>query len=226
MPFDNARYQSLIERASFRFEPFRGTIQDLSSAQRTMSFVGSPSFCLVNGLPALRQNAAGDGATSGAVAAAVDVTGSYSIEILGGHMIDGIPIFGQGASNAGGFAFYYSGSVLTYKCVVEMYSSAGPGVMRNGQSNVNTYPMRRTIHTLISVSGGGATGTLAINGVPSTFTMGGAGVVTNIAANRAITFWANTGRTGTTILRLYPFALTNSDATCLYGAARSLVGDI
>lgn len=226
MAFDVQRFTSLRERASFNVEAYKGTFQDQSPAQRTMTVVGTPTFDRINGLPCLKQNANADGATSAAVAAAVDVTGSFSIEILGRQMVDGIPIFGQGGSNIGGFVCYYSGSVLTYKLVVEMYTSVAPGVVRNAQSNVNTYPLGRLIHTALSITTGGAVGSLWINGVPSTFTMGGAGVVTNIAVNRAIAFWSNTGRTESSIIRLYPFALANADVAALYGAAKSLVGEI
>jgi hypothetical protein len=89
-------------------------------------------------------------------------------------------------------------------------------------------PQHQWGHFVLSSVSGGASGLAWRNGVPFVLTRAvGAPPAVNIVAETLRVAHCLAGSENSyLIIRQYPFAATNSDATCLYGAARSLVGDI
>ena len=225
MPADQDRYRSLIARAAFNAEFFRGTIQDLSAAQRAMTFVGAPSFGMINGLPCLKQNAAGDYTTSAAIPAVLDVTASWSIEALFSPGPGTIATILQqvGAANAGGFSFQWrnTGGDVDVILVYLFDLAAGPRLL---YSNNGVFTRYSTRHAIISGINGGASGKMWLNGVPIVCNLFGAAAPANIAVNRALTTLVGPVITTASLIRVFPFALTNADATCLAEQAKLLVG--
>jgi len=225
MAFDQNRYFSLIQRAAFDASFYKGTIQDLSSAQRAMSFVGAPTFGRVNGHPCLKQNATGEGCTSGAVLGVVDMAASWTIETLHRQDVgDSWLCRWAGPASAGGFLqsnFAAGGRILVYE-----YDAAGVPQRQLFSPAGGVTPPNKTLHTLTSSIAAGTSGRMWFNGIPQVVTLIGAGVPVNPVAS-PVGFGMSGGAGGLAtemILRVYPFALTNEDATCLAEAAKELVG--
>lgn len=231
MPYDQDRYNSLISRAAFDCSFYKGTIQDQSPARRAMIFVGSPSFCLINGLPALRQNAAGSGAQSAAIPQILDLSGTVSIEAVyrpilraGGYH----PLIAQ-SSGAAADGFMFEDDPVTGDAYFLLFN--GGAIARQIRA---TTPVTRGFlsHAIITSGNGAATGSAWVGGIPTSVVLGGAGAAVNtagavVAVAGAPTVWSGSnGLQDTVLIRAYPFALTNSDAACLYGAAKSLIGEV
>ena len=223
MAYDQQRYRALVQSAAVNYEFWRGTIQDQSSRGLAMTPVGNPSWGRVNGRPALKQNAAGDGVTSGNVANIVDVTGSFSVEGFFTPMILGanFPLRQWLGGGSGGFALthdYGGGRSALY-----LLNNVG-GVARTITMAAGTHPAGVLRHVLIVSLAGGISGYCWMNGIPVGPVFIGAGVAANIAANAAVAAGAGTGLMSSLLIRAYPFALGNEDVTCLAAAAESLVG--
>ena len=224
MAYDQNRYQSLIQRAAFNAEFFRGTIQDLSSAQRAMSFVGAPTFGRVNGHPCLKQNAAGDRVTSGAVPMAVDVLGDFFLEVTfslstGGQWANLLTQGGVG----GGFTAYWVSA--TQEARLYLFTAAGAYAEQINTPFGSILPSRR-YHLLMQSLAAGTNGRVTINGVHVAPVLMLAGVVA-AGVNPVITTAgsSNAGcRQNVSTSRLWRGQYTNEDATCLAAAAESLVG--
>jgi hypothetical protein len=225
MGYDQDRYNSLISRAAFDCSFYKGTWQDLSPARRTMTAVGSPSFTMVNGLPALRQNAVGDGSTSAVVPAIVDPSGAFSIEVCGA-------VYGPAAATwgyflrqqtLGGFFAYVDPS--TQRFLVATNTAAG-ALARTLQSPVGSFPRATQRHLIMSSTSGATAGLSWVAGVPGAVTLGGAGVSAPCNPAAVIVMaQSDVGvRVQSLIIRVFPFALTNEDCAALYGAARALTG--
>jgi len=219
MAYDQNRYQSLIQRAAFNAEFFRGTIQDLSSAQRAMSFVGAPTFGRVNGHPCLKQNAAGDGVTSGNVANIVDVTSPFFLEAIFGVFPGDLPcyIIQQGVATFGGFIWYWSASGRLYQ--LEIYDAAA-GAARTLSTPVDSQPARTLRHALFAVSPLSAL--TWINGIPVTPLVTNTRVPTNCAPRPLRVLATLGGGCQAMIARVWQGTPTNEQVNDLYQAAREL----
>lgn len=222
--YDVDAYSALVQRASFRFEGWKGTIQDQSTAQRAMSYVGSPRFQRVGNVVGLVQNAVADGITSGNVASVVDVTAAFTLEIYGIGYVTGTDfVIGQlGAGNAGGFICYRQGPANN-RITCELYTIAGASA-RTLASPIGSTILGSLFHCVLSSSAGGTAGAVWLGGIPSVVTLAGAGVAANHAGTRPIiAAGGNGGIQGSFIIRAYPFALDNSQAACLAAGAANLV---
>ena len=82
MPVDQDRYRSLIARAAFNAEYWRGTAQDLSSAQRVVVINGTLRFVPYGSVVGATMRAAADYTYRDNVPALVDATASFSLETL------------------------------------------------------------------------------------------------------------------------------------------------
>jgi len=217
------RYNSLISRCSFNAEFFRGTWQDLSPAQRTMTPVGSPSFGKLAGWPCLKQNAAADGTTSAVVPAVVDLAGSWSAEAI---LIPGpgttLNIITQlGAGNAGGFQIQWRNTGGDVN-LLAVYQYDIAGVVRLFYTNIGAFVRYTPGHLLFSSINNGASAKFWINGIPAVANAFGAGVPANIGANRSIVVGTGAAIASFLFVRLLPFAFTNEDATACYQQAHIL----
>jgi hypothetical protein len=222
MAVDWDRYNRLRESASFNCEFFRGHIQDCSKSRLAMSFVGAPSWTMVNGLPALRQNANGDRAESAAVAALVDVTGPFFVELLTRVDVPGVNYTMRQIVN-GGFTTYRDTSPQVR---LLLYTNAGAIARHIIVGAVGANPDRVLQHIIVGASGGGTVGIGWTNGVPTAISYAGAGVAASSAAAVVSACGGNTGRNTTLIARVWQGTPTNEDATCLYQAAKSLIGEV
>jgi hypothetical protein len=225
MAVDWDRYNRLRESASFNCEFFRGHYQDCSKNARAMTAVGSPSWTMVNGLPALVSPA---GIVSGNVAALVDVTTSFAIEILyrrGPESgANGMIVSQQMAGNTYGFSMFYQGGNGRFLSQVAN-AGGGDGLVYYG----GTLERGATNHSIHCIRSAGTAGSIWYGGVPVTTTVAAAVAPLNITAPSPVRL-LNAGygaqNAACLLVRVYPFALTNSDCAALYGAARSLVGEI
>jgi len=221
MPVDQDRYRSLIARAAFNAEFFRGTISDLSSAQRAMTFVGSPTWGRLNGFPILKKNAAADGTTSAAVAPVLDVTGSITFEGL--FVADDVfmPVMFRQVGGTGGVSFGNLSGVNRGE--VYLLDAAGAGA-RFVMTAIGALPAHRPRHLIISSIDGGTSGLVWINGVPSTCTLALAGVAASPPVSVVTTLGAVSAAGQAMISRCWPFLFTNEDAVCIAEQAKLLVG--
>jgi hypothetical protein len=189
-----------------------------------MTAVGAPTWSMINGLPALRQNAYGDGCTSGAVLNVVNMAGSWTIETV--HRQDtGDSWFSRwtGPASAGGFhLFNFSAGT---RIGLYEFDAAGAVQRQIFSPAGSIVPAARTVHYLVSSVTAGTSGRTWINGVPVVATLAGAGVPVNPVAS-AVGFGmaGGVGFATAVLMRIYPFALTNEDASCLYQQAKILTG--
>lgn len=223
--FDKDRYQSLISRCAVDFSFYKGTYQDLGPKRLATTAVGTPGWVMLNGLPCLSQSAAADGATSAAVAAIVDVTGALTVEWCGKPRIAGVgtnTLLAQ-VGATGGFALRWDCTNSVF--VLALYNNAGV-LARSITTPAASAVLNRTTHLVITSATGGTVGTAMINGVQVAATLGGAGVAANIGANSAVVVGGGVGFASTVLARAGTTAYDNADKTCVYGAAKSLVGEI
>lgn len=226
MPVDTARYNSLISRAAFNMEAWRGTYQDLSANRLAMTAVGTPTWGVVNGLPCLKQGTVGDGATSATVQRIVDVTGSFTVEwLFSAQYVDGNDnfIIRQG-TGGGGFGIYVATpGAGQFRAVLVIYDAAAAAA-RYVYYNPGL-PLFWQYHMIYNPRTGGTSGATWINGTPVTTTLAGAGVSANIAVDRVVTVGVGAGGLKEfSIMRVFPFSLGNEDVTVLYEQAKILTG--
>jgi hypothetical protein len=219
MPFDNARYNSLIARASFDCSFYKGTIQDLSPARRAMSFVGAPSWTMVNGIPALKQ-AAGGYITSVATPSVINSTLPFFVELLYQPYAPGdYPMFQVAA---GGWTVYYNNPAIGQLGLFTYTAAPANGRFINAPGVA--YP-GQLAHHVGYIDPVGLGGLWWKNGVPV------ATVFTNtnppaVCANTAFRVCGGGAASSSIsmIARVWQGTPTNSDAQVLYQAARSLTG--
>ena len=226
MPFDVDRFLKLRESAVFNCEFWRGHYQDLSRNQYAMAWsAGATEWEQLNGLPVITLHT-NRTVRTGLVPAVIDTTGAFSFEwlIRVARVNFAFADWQAGAGNNGGFLVYQNGNNL----VPTFFNAAGAT-----RTAVFTLPggSQTWFHCVWSCpSMVGATSTYYINGIPYTATHAGAVVPTNIVANRNFDIGAIGGspnvRSTLGRNRLYGSALSAEDATCLYGAARSLIGEV
>lgn len=221
MAFDVNRYNSLISRCSFNMEAFRGTFQDLSPAQRTMTAVGTPGWSKIAGLPCLKQNAVADGATSGNTDSPVDVTGTFTVEAIIAGNTSGTDFIlrSTGAGNFGGFV----ASRQTERMAITLYTAAGAGA-REVVTPAASVPLGYARHILLASVAGGTAGLGWVNSIPVAVTLLGAGLAANHAGARPIIVNGNAGLQSLLLIRCWQGAITQEDVAALYGAAHVLTG--
>jgi hypothetical protein len=221
MPFDNARYNSLIARASFDCSFYKGTIQDQSKSRLAMTAVGSPTWTMVNGLPALRQNAAGDQVRSGAVASVVETsTQPYWVECVwrNGATTTAYALY---QFNGGGWTAYADGANRTFS--LGSLTAAG-ALARYCFPAVGSAPTHKPTHFVACLNPVALSGLCWVNGVPTAVTfVNAAPPVTCAATNLIVSSQAGSALT-TCLSRVWQGTPTNADAAALYGAARALTG--
>ena len=228
MPLDQQRYRALVESAAVNFDFSRGTIQDLSPAGRAMSFVGAPTWARVNGRPCLNQNAINQGATSGVVGPVVDVTGSFSVEVLLQAGVEtpvpsvNVPLY-QATAGVGGFAFQLRTGAGWWTAYMDLFGLGG-GVQRRLTMPVDSWPWdTKPRHGIIVSRNATSDGLAWLNGIPRAVVVTLIGPLANIV-NQTVLVGADRGMCIYSLVRAYPFALTNEDAACLAEAAREMVG--
>ena len=208
------RYNSLISRCSFNAEFFRGTWQDLSPAQRTMTAVGAPTWSMINGLPAL-QGSAGNGATTAAVASIINTTQPFWVEVCFRWPASVTFVYVMFQQSAGGWSLACNGAQL------QLYTyTAVPANARYITSPASSFRYNTQHHAIAYIDPVGLTGMFWINGVPvaATFTNTNPPVV---CANTTF----RTGTTqGTAIARVWQGTPSNEDAQACYQQAKLLVG--
>lgn len=226
MRYDQDRYQSLIKSAAFDCSFYKGTIQDLSKAQRPMTFAGTPTWGRIGCLPALKQNSTGDAATSGNVAPLVDVTGTFTVEAIVLGLLDGTDqlLLNWGVGGAGGFVFMRQSTFTRVN--ITLFTIAG-AVARELSSPVGSVPMLKPMHCLMTSVTGGTAGLFWINGQPAAVTLAGAGLAANYVGTRPILAGGgNAGLQITALVRGWLGALSNDDVDALHGAAHELTGGL
>lgn len=232
MSVDWGRYNDLQARAAFAMNAYSGSYQDQSKNRLAMTAVGTPGWTQVNGWPALSGCSNGIGVNSGAVANIVDVTSSFSVESICTSTTQGLsPVIRQQSVGGGGLQFYCDMATpgVGYYAMI-LYTAAG-AVARTLYllPAMAALVSTKHAHLVMVCNNGGATATFFVGGVPIAGTLVGAGVAANSGAALVRVLGAGGGSTGNmtaSLIRAYPFALTNADASCLYGAARSLVGEV
>ena len=224
MAYDQQRHRALVQSAAVNYEFWRGTIQDQSSRGLAMSFVGAPTFGRVNGHPCLKQNAAGDCVTSGAVPMAVDVLGDFFLEVTFCVSTGGLKanLLTQGGVG-GGFTTYWVSA--TQQVLLYLFTAAGAAAGQIYTPVGSILPSRR-YHLLMQSLAAGTNGRVTINGVHVAPVLMLAGVAAAGVNSVIITAGhSNAGcRENISTSRLWRGQYTNEDATCLAAAAESLVG--
>jgi hypothetical protein len=216
---DQDRYRSLIARAAFNAEFFRGTIQDLSAAQRVMTFVGSPRWSKLASWPCLKQNAANDGAVSAVVASIVDTTQAFWVELLIVPPFTASTLLLQ--FNAGGWRCYYDG---TSQLLYLLTTTAVGGNARYCNSSVGSVPVRRPVHAVLGLDPVGLSGRIFLNGVPAVtaFVNNAPPVLCAAAILNVCGVGGESMRS--MIARVWQGTPSNEDCQALYQQAKLLVG--
>jgi hypothetical protein len=227
MPFDVQRYNRLIASTAADFSFYTGSIQDRSSAQRTMTLVGGPSWTPVNGLPCFSQRANADGiATTGVVPRVLDLTGSIFFEIVLRPTVEAAAnyLVYQVDGTTTGLAVFYQPNAGNRDVRIYLYNAAA--VARRVIGPAASAPVGALRHHLIGSVAGGTSGLVWTNGIPGTPILLGAGAAANIAAPTQLTAAGSggTGRQDSLIIRAWQGVPVHEDAQCLYQAARSLTG--
>ena len=222
MAFDQQRYSRLIASAAFNAEFFRGTIQDQSSRGLAMTFAGAPTWTRVNGKPAISQ--AGSSAnyvlSTAAVASLVDLTGTFSLELLfcASAIERDRPIQQIDGTNTGIIAQRESASTS----YVYLYS--GGAVVRSIGTPAGATAASLIHHLVFTSVAGGTSGYVWHRGIPLAAALSGAGAAANPAAS-VVRLGLGASRLGRTlVVRLWQQAFGNPDANCLAEAAREMVG--
>lgn len=224
MAVDQDRYRALIARAAFNAEFWRGTIQDLSPAQRAMSFVGAPTWGRINGNPCLSQRANADGVTRAAENPLIDVTGPFFVELcVINHIAGNLSYIRHGGVGATG-GWKLTWDPANERASLDLFTAAGAVARTVYNPNNSLAPRNKPFHTIMATALGGTTGACWTAGLPAVATLAGVGVA---AAAPAINLYAGgfgTGLCDSLIIRVWSGVPTNADATCLAEQARLLVG--
>ena len=228
MPVDQDRYNRLLASTAFDASFYTGSIQDRSRYQRAMTFVGAPTWTKINGWPALSGLVNGDGTTSANLPLVLDVTQTFSVEIL--TLVSGVSGNYTTAWRQTGAGFFGGAEIQVVsrangiQLYATVYDAAG-AVARQILSPNPSFAYRTAAHGLMTYIAGGGAGRCWINGVPTAVTLAGAGVPFNLAPPRPIISGGAGYWTGTYLLvRVWQGDTTNEDATCLAEQAKLLVG--
>jgi hypothetical protein len=223
--YDEARYQSLIQSALFRVDPWMGTIQDLgtnkyptsaSAAARIVRYGSTQSW--ING---------GDSTsiTTAAVPAIVNCTQPFSVEwkwSMDRYAV--LPWVMQQRNNVAG---NWGGLILYHYAVAGLGMYVYTGVGAATRSWQMTVPVNRCYHGVVSVDTSVAAGNgyCWVNAAPVATAAAGVGPGVSCPVDTVVTtFGANAGdQVRGLLLRVYQRALDNEDVACLCAAASSLV---
>lgn len=219
--FDKARYQSLIERATFNCEFWRGTYQDLSPSRLAMTAVGTPTWGKVNGLPCLKQRASGDRVQSGVVPSVVDTaTSSYWVEsIWSPHTA--VTSYALYQFNGGGWTAYSDGANRTV--AIGSLTAAG-ALARYCFPAAGSTPLNRPTHVVLWIDVVGLSGRAWINGIPHAVTFVNAAPPVACASTKLLVSAQGGGSLQTLLSRVWQGTPSNEDVAALYGAASVLTG--
>jgi len=224
MSFDTTKYNNLIARAAFDASFNKGTWQDLSRNKTATITNGPLMWSPISGQPALSMPV-GIGVASTAVPAILDVTQSCAIEVLLSRISSISVGYNIRQCNVGpirGFVSYNSGVSFVFA----FYDAAG--LYRS--YTIAALQSSALYHIVLSCNNVAVTGSGWSNGIPISVTVASAGVIpVNIVGSAIIDLiaFAATQPFRFGLVRLFPFALTNDDATCLYQASRTLTnGDV
>lgn len=223
--WDKARYADLISRCAFDMSAYKGTFQDLGPRRLAMTAVGTPGWTSVNGLPALSHTANTQGCRSAAVAAVVDCLGAFFVELLFREDLYSVSS-GQWLVqyNAGGWDI--SPDEGNTRIAMRLYTNAG-ALARTMNTAVGSVAIRRVTHAILALSNSGLAGAAWINGVPTSVAFINTGAPAAVAGVATFTCCGNwLERNTNMIARVWQGTPSNADAACLFGAARSLVGEI
>ena len=226
MPFDVARYNDLIARATFDASFYKGTWQDVGRNRFAMQPNNSPGWTQMNGLPMMSMPATNNYPYSVLQAPQfVDVTGTFFVEWLcchrrgtGYHR----PISHFDAD--GGFA---SGTYMTNGYVgLQLFRAGGAWAVELYTAN-SVAKYNQPIHVIIESTNAGASGKCWVRGLPVALNRASAGPAVNSAAAYIRSGSTDGSAVGDVMLsRVWTGACSNADATCLYGSAKSLVGEV
>lgn len=219
MTYDVGRYNSLISRAAINWEYFRGHYQDMGPNRYhcTIGGAGIGDWSIVNGLPARRNNT-GCPVMTPAIASVVDATGAFSVEfVAAGSHRDGILVLSQ--ELAGGW--YCSSAAGNYYLATRTAAMGLGRYIAFGTSAAQ----KSTDHYAATINTAALTGAAWRNGVPIAVAFVNLGVPSNSAVRAVYGHFPSLVGTQIGVLdRAYPFALTNEDAACLFGAAHAMFG--
>lgn len=218
MAVDQDRLARLLASAAFDARYYEGHIQDRSRNQRPMTFVGAPTWGRINGWPCLKQNAAGEGATSDVVAPVLDTTQAVSFEIVMEQWVAGYTVAVRQRPGNGGWSFDYDQP--NNRLAVSLYDAAG--VLARGAFPVGLGGRRPTSY-IVSFAAGGLTPAAWFNGIPVAGAAFGAGVPA-IGANAVCAIGLTAGINRFMIIRCWQGALTSEDCSCLAEQAKLLIG--
>jgi len=211
--YDVDQYQSIVGRATFNCEFWRGTIQDLSYNRLTMTSTGR-----LTRYGSYQKFSGGQAASTTNPGSLVDLTGTFSVELLSQPptSVIGSATFQQ-TSAVGGF-YFYNHSIGWYG--LYLLNAAG-ALAVTLTTNAGTLEWGKKKHIILTSVSGGASGLGWINGQPVAVTrtlLAGpaANVVTaQVVHTESVTAWNS-------ISRAYPLAMNNDDAGVLYAAAQNL----
>jgi len=229
MAFDQNRYFSLIQRAAFDASFYKGTIQDLSSAQRAMSFVGAPTWARVNGRPCLSLRGGAYVRTTVAVAPVIpDLTAQVAYEALfvmpsATGLIDYL-FHQQGAAPGGGVSLGVFDTTLANQNIYMHGIPAGGGNGRYLAVAAGSCPNGRMAHVVQTAENTFTSGRAWVNGIARTVTLSDFNppAVSLVATIRAGGYGFLVPH-GVMIVRVWQgVTFTNEDAQVLYQAAREL----
>lgn len=231
MSYDQERYRSLTLRAAVAFDLFRGTYQDLSQSRRPCTIVGS-RWVRANNYPFLSQRAVADGCSTAAVAACVDVTGSFWCEAVlyprdattGEGLGRNIILAQYDGVNGGGFRFIWDFTPGNNYFLLDLFDAAA-NIARSISTPVGSVVTHVPYHVIVASQAGGTAGQAWIKGVPVVATLGGAGVTANIPTTATIIH--GTGLEGLSdcgLARATVGQPSNLDVSALWGACRDDLG--
>jgi len=216
-------YKELCDQAVVNFEFWTGDIQNRGTAAMAMSVVGTPYFQRIGKMVGLTQKALADGITSGNVAAILDVTGTFTLEMAVIGYVSGTDfiLINVGAGSAGGFVCYRQGPANN-RVTCELYTIAGASA-RTLVLPVDSSPLGFAIHTVLTSTTGGTAGAAWVDGLPVVVILGGAGVAANHAGARPVgAAGGNAGIQSSVLIRAWQGALDANEVATLYNAYSTL----
>jgi len=214
-------YRELCDRAVVNFEFWTGDIQNKGTAALgAMSVSGTPVMKKIGRTVGVTKTVAADGITSGAVASALDVTGTVTFE--GVFRYDSFPpiILRQiGATGGWGFGSFTG----TDRGEIYLLDAVGAGA-RLVMTATSVIQKSSTMppHLVMTSIAGGTSGSVWIDGVPSAPVYALAGVAANPPAS-VVTCLLVASQQGTVVLsRAWQGALDAAEVATLYNAYSTL----
>lgn len=184
-----------------------------------MTAAGTPTWTMINGLPALTALDNVSGAASANVANIVDITGNFYFETMftSPRRLN-YPVTQN--SGTGGFILGQPTGVTT-RLDLYLYTAAGAGARLISVNML--YPYQNKWHHIVLASlAGGTSGVAWVNGIPTAVALALAGVAANTAPAQVTV--CKTRPAQVTLARVWQGIPTNEDAQALYGCAHDMFG--